>query len=199
MTEKVKLRQPSPLQRGILTLLGALHEKNALPVRTRDLEHMLAQGTGKPVYGPSLRESCKRMEKAGLIQMLRASNLQLAVELTNTGREMASSLLASEREAEILQRRQRDVRVLPIRYAQGDSDKTVMLDGERYIACRADYVIKLDGSTCLQLWRTDGKVRRLKGDPLQIATWLQVCYETGISVRVQVNESSRLAEGTPVL
>lgn len=197
MTEKVKPRQPSPLQRGVLTLLGALSEQNALPVRTRDVERMLAQGTGKPVYGPSLRESCKRMEKAGWLRTLRASNLQLAVELTEAGSKIAATLLASEREAELTQHRRQDVRVLPVCYTQGYVDKEVVLDGNHYRACRADYVIKLDSSTCLQLWRADGKVQRFNGDPLQIANYLEACYEAGLSVRVQVNESRKLDEGTP--
>ena len=198
MTEPVKPRQPSPLQRRIFTVLGALEEQGVLSVRTRDLELLLAKGTGKPVYGPSLRESCRRMEKAGWLRTMRASNLQLAVELTESGRDLAISLLAYEREIDAAQRRQRDVRVLPVRYVQESIDHTVMLDGKRYTACRADYVIKLDSSTGLQLWRTDGKVYRLKGDPLQIAAWLQVCYEAGMGVRVQVNESMHLNEGIPL-
>jgi hypothetical protein len=53
-----------------------------------------------------------------------------------------------------------------------------------------DYVILLDGTTCLQLWNAAGQLTRLEGDPLQIATWLQACHDAGIAVRVQINESA---------
>ncbi|HBQ8418279.1 TPA: hypothetical protein L9A45_005489, partial [Klebsiella pneumoniae] len=51
------------------------------------------------------------------------------------------------------------------------------------------YVIRLDGTTCLQL--TDaGGIRRIKeGDPLQVASWYQACFDAGLPVIVQVNES----------
>lgn len=29
----------------------------------------------------------------------------------------------------------------------------------------------------------------MAGDPLQVATWYQACYDAGIQVHVQVNES----------
>ncbi|ENL9500911.1 hypothetical protein AB6L00_004871, partial [Salmonella enterica] len=31
--------------------------------------------------------------------------------------------------------------------------------------------------------------RRLEGDPLEVAQWLQACHDAGMEVRVQVNES----------
>ncbi|MDL4719656.1 MULTISPECIES: hypothetical protein [Enterobacter cloacae complex] len=70
------------------------------------------------------------------------------------------------------------------------------LDGRWHLACRGDYVIRLDGTTCLQLWNTAGQVTRLTGDPLQVAQWLQACHGAGIAVRVQVNESTTPEAGT---
>ncbi|ENP4508393.1 hypothetical protein ACDP27_003955, partial [Escherichia coli] len=52
------------------------------------------------------------------------------------------------------------------------------------------FVVRLDGSTCLQLWNKEGRVVRLEGDPLEVAQWLQACHDAGIEVRVQINESS---------
>ena len=71
------------------------------------------------------------------------------------------------------------------------------LDGRWHLALRGDYVIRLDGTTCLQLWNAAGQVTRLEGDPLQVATWLQACHDAGIAVRVQINESAAPEEGTP--
>ena len=59
-------------------------------------------------------------------------------------------------------------------------------------ACRGDFVVRLDGSTCLQLWNREGWVVRREGDPLEVAQWLQACHDAGIKVRVQVNESVTL-------
>lgn len=51
---------------------------------TRDIERVLEQGGDAPAYGPNLRASCRRMEAAGWLRTLRAPNMQLAVELTDS-------------------------------------------------------------------------------------------------------------------
>ncbi|MFX2610920.1 hypothetical protein [Enterobacter mori] len=80
--------------------------------------------------------------------------------------------------------------MVPRAQADEADDRPVALDGRWHLACRGDYVIRLDGTTCLQLWRAAGEVTRLEGDPLQVATWLQACHEAGIAIRVQINEST---------
>ncbi|EDI7380154.1 hypothetical protein ACRTRT_004588, partial [Escherichia coli] len=69
-------------------------------------------------------------------------------------------------------------------------DLAVELNGMTYQACRGDFVVRLGGSTCLQLWNKEGRVVRLEGDPLEVAQWLQACHDAGMEVRVQINESS---------
>ena len=78
-------------------------------------------------------------------------------------------------------------------------DRPVALDGRWHMAVRGDYVIRLNGSTCLQLWNATGQVTRLEGDPLQVAEWLQACHDAGIDIRMQINESTAPEQGTPVL
>ncbi|HFF1823941.1 hypothetical protein [Raoultella ornithinolytica] len=193
-----KARRPSPLQRRVLTVLAALDAKRPGPVATRDIERVLEQGGDAPVYGPNLRASCRRMEAAGWLRTLRARNLQLAVELTDSGRALAIPLLAGEQARVLAEQRATAVRVLPVvpcSQADGTDERPVVLDGRWHLACRSDYVIRLDGTTCLQLWRAAGQVTHLAGDPLQVATWLQACHDAGIVVRVQINESTRPEEG----
>ncbi|WP_071594537.1 hypothetical protein [Escherichia coli] len=166
-------RRPSPLQRRVLIVLAALDEKRPGHVLTRDIERVLERSGEAPVYGPNLR----------------APNLQLAVELTDAGRAVAHPLLlAEQRTAEVV--------VLPliplsVPPAEGTSakDLPVELGGMTYQACRGDFVVRLDGSTCLQLWNKEGRVVRLEGDPLDVAQWLHAYHDAGIEVRVQVNES----------
>lgn len=67
--------------------------------------------------------------------------------------------------------------------------------GMAYQACRGDFVVRLDGSTCLQLWNREGRVVRREGDPLEVAQWLQACHDAGIEVRLQINESHTPEEG----
>ncbi|EKY3901059.1 hypothetical protein AB6I73_003735 [Citrobacter amalonaticus] len=193
-------RRPSPLQRRVLIVLAALGAKRPGPVATRDIERVLAQGGEAPVYGPNLRASCRRMEAAGWLRTLRAPNLQLAVELTNAGRELAAPLLADEQARVLAEQRATAVRVLPLvprSQTKEADDRPVELDGCWHQACRGDYVIRLDGTTCLQLWSAAGQVTRLEGDPLQVAAWLQACHDAGIAVRVQINESAAPEEGSP--
>jgi len=59
----VTSRRPSPLQRSILVVLAALDARRPGPVATRDIERLLEKGGSKPVYGPNLRASCRRMEQ----------------------------------------------------------------------------------------------------------------------------------------
>lgn len=162
-------RRPSPLQRRVLIVLAALDEKRPGPVLTRDIERVLERSGEAPVYGPNLRASCRRMEASGWLRTLRAPNLQLAVELTDAGRAVAQPLLPAG--------------------GTSATDLAVELNGITYQACRGDFVVRLDGSTCLQLWNKEGRVVRREGDPLEVAQWLQACHDAGIEVRVQVNES----------
>ena len=163
-------RRPSPLQRRVLIVLAALDEKRPGPVLTRDIERVLEQSGEAPVYGPNLRASCRRLEDAGWLRTLRAPNLQLAVELTDAGRAVAQPLLPAS--------------------GTSATDLAVELNGITYQACRGDFVVRLDGSTCLQLWNKEGRVVRREGDPLEVAQWLQACHDAGMEVRVQINESA---------
>ncbi|EFC2832729.1 hypothetical protein K2892_004829 [Escherichia coli] len=163
-------RRPSPLQRRELIVLAALDEKRPGPVLTRDIERVLEQSGEAPVYGPNLRASCRRLEDAGWLRTLRAPNLQLAVELTDAGRAVAQPLLPAG--------------------GTSATDLAVELNGITYQACRGDFVVRLDGSTCLQLWNKEGRVVRREGDPLEVAQWLQACHDAGMEVRVQINESA---------
>ncbi|MFW7199378.1 hypothetical protein [Enterobacter sp. BNK-16] len=193
-------RRPSPLQRRVLIVLAALGAKRPGPVATRDIERVLEQAGDAPVYGPNLRASCRRMEAAGWLRTLRAPNMQLAVELTDAGRALAAPLLADEQARVLAEQRATTVRVLPLippGQAGEAEDRPVELDDRWHLACRGDYVIRLDGITCLQLWNTAGQVTRLTGDPLQVAQWLQACHGAGIAVRMQINESAAPEEGTP--
>ncbi|EMC1016766.1 hypothetical protein VBY78_003973 [Enterobacter bugandensis] len=194
-------RRPSPLQRRVLIVLAALETRHpGTPVPTRLIERLLTDGGHGPVYGPNLRASCRRMEAAGWLRTLRAQNLQLAVELTDAGRKLATPILAEEQASQLAEQRATDVRVLPpVPPGQADEsdDRPVALDDWWHLACRGDYVIRLDGTTCLQLWSAAGQLTRLEGDPLQVAAWLQACHEAGIAVRVQINESAVPEEGTP--
>ena len=163
-------RRPSPLQRRVLIVLAALDEKRPGPVLTRDIERVLEQSGEAPVYGPNLRASYRRLEDAGWLRTLRAPNLQLAVELTDAGRAVAQPLLPAG--------------------GTSATDLAVELNGITYQACRGDFVVRLDGSTCLQLWNKEGRVVRREGDPLEVAQWLQACHDAGMEVRVQINESA---------
>ncbi|HAV1871845.1 TPA: hypothetical protein JG951_003116 [Enterobacter hormaechei subsp. steigerwaltii] len=191
-------RRPSPLQRNILIVLAALDAAAPGPVRTRDLERMIEKGGGRPVYGPNLRDSCRRLEAAGWLRTLRAPNLQLSVELTDTGRTIAAPLLRGEQERDRAEQRASDIRVLPSRdIPVPDTDTEVMIDGTPYRACRGDFVVRLDGRTCLQLARTGGYMAYLEGDALQVATWYQICLAAGLPGHVQVNEGQVPAVTTP--
>lgn len=110
---------------------------------------------------------------------------------------MAQPLLQAEQERLRAEQRAAEVVVLPLvpaadLPADGTSakDLPVDLDGMTYQACRGDFVVRLDGSTCLQLWYKEGRVVRREGDPLEVAQWLQACHDAGMEVRVQVNEST---------
>ncbi|HHA3413617.1 TPA: hypothetical protein ACODJW_004345 [Salmonella enterica subsp. enterica serovar Muenchen] len=197
-----KTRRPSPLQRRVLIVLAALDAKRPGPVATRDIERVLERGGDVPVFGPNLRASCRHMEAAGWLRTLRAPDLRLAVELTDAGRTVALPLLQAEQERILAEQRATEIRILPLVPVRpvdtSDSragDRPVRLDDIWYMACRGDYVIRADGTTCLQLWNTAGQVTRPEGDAVQVAVWLQACHDAGIDVRLQINESHAPEEG----
>ncbi len=192
-------RRPSPLQRRVLIVLAALDEKRPGPVLTRDIERVLERSGEAPVYGPNLRAFCRRLEDAGWLRTLRAPKLQLAVELTDAGRALAAPLLADEQARVLAEQRAAEVVILPLVLESGlpadgasATALPVELNGMTYQACRGDFVIRLNGSTCLQLWNKEGRVVRREGDPLEVAQWLQACHDAGMEVRVQVNENVAL-------
>lgn len=157
----VNVRRPSPLQRRVLIVLAALEARHpGTPVPTRLIERLLTDGGHGPVYGPNLRASCRRMEAAGWLRTLRAQNMQLAVELTDAGRSLATPILAEEQASQLAEQRATEVRVLPLvpcSQAEEDDDRPVELDGRWHLACRGDYVIRLDGTTCLQVATWPGR------------------------------------------
>lgn len=111
----VNSRGPSPLQRRVLIVLAAM-EQRGHTASVPEIWSICWRRVGEvPVYGPNLRASCRRMETAGWLRTLRASNLQLAVELTETGRELAEPLLIEEQNRCEAERRASEVRVLPLR------------------------------------------------------------------------------------
>ncbi|PXK73556.1 hypothetical protein DMS23_07905 [Klebsiella variicola] len=186
-------RRMSALQRKILVILEALNEHGSCPVATRDIERILENGGDKPVYGSNLRAACRKLEEAGFLNTLRARNLQLAVQLTQSGHTIAASLLAEERLRDKERERARECFILPTRPPHEQLiEIEVEIDGKYYLVCHCDYVIRLNRTFCLQLWRINGRVTRIEGDALQIAQWYQQCYDANVSCRVQVNESKTL-------
>jgi hypothetical protein len=170
----------------VLIVLAALGAKRPGPVATRDIERVLEQGGDAPVYGPNLRASCRRMEAAGWLRTLRAPNLQLAVELTQAGRGIAEPLYQEAREAEKARQRLTDVRRLPLRQTTaGDAVELQLDDGHQGSGLRDPsgryHLPAADGCR----WHTPDK----EGDPLQVASWYQACFDAGLPVTVQVNES----------
>lgn len=111
------------------------------------------------------------------------------MELTDAGRAVAQPLLLAEKD-----RLRADLPLVPAAGLPADgtsaTDLAVELNGITYQACRGDFVVRLDGSTCLQLWNKEGRVVRREGDPLEVAQWLQACHDAGMEVRVQINESA---------
>ncbi|WP_120806777.1 MULTISPECIES: hypothetical protein [Yersinia] len=188
--EHSPVRRLSALQKSILILLAALDERKPGPVPTKDLEKLLALSDNKPVYGPNLRGACHRLAKAGMVRTLRASNLQLAVELTHDGLEYAGLLYANERQAELERQKRKTYFVL----SQNTPNKTVtdplpvILNGQVYSVLRASYVIPFEGAPYLLLVQAEGKRVRLRGDAISVGSLYQDCFNAGLPVQVQINE-----------
>ncbi|HCN3707921.1 TPA: hypothetical protein N6T07_004917, partial [Escherichia coli] len=111
---------------------------------------------------------------------------QLAVELTDAGRAVAQPLLLAEQDCLRAEQRAAEVVVLPLVPAAGlpadgtsATDLAVELNGITYQACRGDFVVRLDGSTCLQLWNKEGRAIRWKWRsgcrPVTMQEWRFVC------------------------
>ncbi|HGM6906198.1 hypothetical protein OQJ40_22330 [Serratia nevei] len=78
--------------------------------------------------------------------------------------------------------------MLPVRPADNLVDQELVIAGTGYTACSGVIVVRLDGTTCLQLWRVGGTVVRQEGEALQVAGWYQATYDAGLPVKIQVNK-----------
>ena len=108
------------------------------------------------------------------------------MELTDAGRAVAQPLLLAEKDRLRAEQRAAEVVVLPLVPAAGlpadgtsATDLAVELNGMTYQACRGDFVVRLDGSTCLQLWNKEGRAIRWKWrsgcSPVTMQEWRFVC------------------------
>lgn len=184
-------RRLSLLQKKILILAMAAESRHPGPLPTRDIEQMLERSGERPVYTASVRKSCHHLESSGLLRTLRSRSLRLAIELTEAGRAVAAPLLDAEYRAERERQRQSECRVLPFRLPGiVPQDLVVVIDGRQYMACQGAFVVWLDGSVSLVLWRENGERVQLDGDALQVAEWYQVCHAAGLPVRMQVNDGA---------
>lgn len=183
-------RRLSALQKNILIILAALDERKPGPVPTKDLEKLLALSDAKPVYGPNLRGACHRLAKAGMVRTLRATNLQLAVELTHDGLECAALFYANERQAELDRQKRKTSFVLPHNFPTKPATDAlpIILNNQTYLAWRASYVIPFEGTPYLLLVQADGERVRLHGDAISVGQLYLNCYNAGLPVQVQINE-----------
>ena len=136
-------RRLSSLQKNILVVLAALDERGLGPVPTRDIERLIEDWGNRPVYGPNLRESCRRMEEAGWVRTLRSKNLHLAVEMTEAGRKIAEPLLSNERKADMVRRRFSEVRILPRRQLDDIQDRKVDINNRGQLGYRKLLYVKV--------------------------------------------------------
>lgn len=180
----------SALQKKIFIVLATFAEHQDGPVATRDIERSIVSEGDKPVYGANLRGACRLLETRGLLRTLRAKNLQLQVELTATGLKYARALLQATRQEKQKEEQAKYSKVLPVSSVREVvRNINLEINGALQTTCSADFVIRYDGTSCLQLWQMDGNLVRLEGDVLTIAGWYQDCHDAGLPVQVQINES----------
>ncbi|WP_407261265.1 hypothetical protein [Klebsiella pneumoniae] len=188
-------RRMSALQKRILIVLAALDERKHMPVATKDIERVLAQGGEKPVYGSNLKSCMQKARRSRISQYTESRNLQLAVELTETGKLIAQPLLEKEKNDELDKKKIRECHVLPHTMASwSEVAHSIEIDGKTYSVFRCAYVIRLNKTNCLQLWTNTKKIVKLEGDALQIGEWYQKCYDAGIHCHIQINEGECLSE-----
>nr|WP_247595139.1 hypothetical protein [Salmonella enterica] len=164
------------------------------------MERLLAEGGYGPVYGDQPARLLPPDGSGGLAA--HPAGTEPAAGRRTDGQRPGHRrpLLVAERERVQAEQRATQVVVLPLtgRAApapDGPVDRLLPLDGVWHPACRADYVIRLDGTTGLQLWNAAGKVTRLGGDAVQVAARLQACHDAGIAIRMQINDSHTPEEG----
>lgn len=178
----VKQRQLSPLQKKILALMLNVESRTPGPVPARDIERTLACA--------SIHYSCYSMSASGLMHTTRGGKNRLLVELTDAGREAARPLLSEEYQVSKERQREGESRVLPFRpQKEVSQDVEVDIRGRWYTVSRAAFIVRLDGSVSLALWSINSGQAWLNGDALEVAEWYQACYDAGLPVRVQVNDS----------
>ncbi|ATF95496.1 Uncharacterised protein [Cedecea neteri] len=177
-----KKRQLSRIQKKILPLILKTESFSSDPMSLRNI--------GRTVGEVNIHYSCHSLESLGLISLQRSRTRQLFLKLTDAGRTVAARLQEEAYTAEKERRQQEECRVLPFRPPGRETlDIEVYIRGRPYTANRATFIIRVDGSVSLALSSKNSGQAWLNGDAVQVAEWYQICYDAGLSVNVQVNDS----------
>ncbi len=151
-------RRPSPLQRRVLIVLAALDENG----QTRaDAGHRT--GAGAKRGSPGLRAKPARLlpSSGGCRLAAYPARSEPAAGSGADGRRPGRGTASAARRRHFCHR-------------SGGGAERHNVSGLPW-----DFVVRLDGSTCLQLWNKEGRVVRREGDPLEVAQWLQARHDAG--------------------
>ncbi|WP_407499242.1 hypothetical protein [Acinetobacter baumannii] len=78
---------------SVLIVLAALDAKRPGPMATLNIGPLLEEGENKPVYGPNLRASCRRLEQSGLLRTRAVTGIDGDVKLNRTLWVMTENML----------------------------------------------------------------------------------------------------------
>lgn len=149
----------------------------------------LKEREGEKTFDSNVRRSIFRLKEAGLLQFTVSNGTPFDISLTEQGYLQGLNISQKVTLAHDAFKSSTLCISLPVRLGTVlATDKEVKIDTHTYSVSRADFVIRNDGKTCLQLSNKQGEVKLIDGPPLVIARWYKQVLEAGVAGGVQINE-----------
>lgn len=170
---------------------------NGLPDVT--LSHLmikLERDYNKKIFRSNVRLCLQKLSDSGIIKSDYHFGTPDNISMTDEGYACLDYLQSPEgkRRMDSIVRNPEEPITLPFNTGTFlKQEKSISVAGEEYKVCRADFIIRKDGSTCLQFQSAVGELWVLEGSPAMVAGWYRSALSQGVAGGVQVNEgTSRL-------
>lgn len=181
----------STLGLRVLLTLEELQGSGLRNVTLSPLFNKLERDYNKRIFRSNVRQCLQWLNSSGFIKSDYHCGTPSNISMTDAGYACLDYLQSPQgrKRMESISRNPEEPIMLPFNIGTLlKSERLISVAGENYKACRADYIIRKDGSTCLQFQNTAGDLWTLEGSPATVAGWYRTALAQGVAGGVQVNE-----------
>ncbi|MBK0004253.1 hypothetical protein [Erwinia sp. S38] len=187
----LKTIKVSSLGLRILLTLEELQGSGLSSVTLTPLFNKLERDYNKRIFRSNVRQCLQWLNSSGFIKSDYHCGTPSNISMTDAGYACLDYLQSPQgmKRMESINRNPEEPIILPFNTGTLlKPERLIHVAGEDYKACRADFIISKDGSTCLQFHNASGELWTLEGSPATVAGWYRAALSQGLAGGVQVNE-----------